>query len=184
MQESNDLTEWAEQLGLGAGGLLLLRIFFWFIPKLKLLGCNCKQEIAEIKRVQNATIRDIKEDREAFTEYIKEFTEAVHRVDNIEGNFDDRRAEVNSAFEIGDNRFNSLDSLNIRIESRLKSLESEDKLLNKSIGELSKTSAVMMATIEPIKKDVNHLKSNQDKIFDLLTQMNGTLNQMVGKIGI
>lgn len=184
MQNNESLTEIGEYLGIGGGGLLILRILFWLIPKLKLTSIDLTEKIIEIELVQNTIISDVKQDRETFFEYLEEFGEAVSRIDKLESSFDDRRSEVDSSFEIGDNRFESMSKLSDKLEDRVNSLEGEDRLLNQAISELSKSNAVMVATIKPMKSSIEKLEKNQDKLFDALNGINANLNKLVGKIGI
>lgn len=184
MENNESLTEIGEYLGIGGGGLLILRILFWLIPKLKLTSIDLSEKIKEIQLVQSTIISDVKQDRETFAEYLEEFSEAVSRVDKLESSFEDRRLEVDSFFEVGDNRFKSMDKSSNKLEDRVKALESEDRVLGQAISELSKSNAVMVATIKPMKSSIEKLEKNQDKLFDALTGINANLNKLVGKIGI
>ncbi len=173
--DNESFNQIGENLGLGAGGLLLLRVGWWVLSKVNLKGKDYSGDISELTRVQKSTLEELANDRSAFTEFIESFSELVARVDGLESSFEDRRVEIDNALDLGDKEINKHDS-------RIESLESEDKELNKIIAQLSKDNAVIMTEIKPIQQNITDLKANQTKIFDLLTNMNTNISTMMGRM--
>ena len=178
---ANEYKEIAEYFGLGTGGVLILRLLYPLLSKLKL--CDCKEKLDELTRVQNATISDIKEYRITFAEFLEEFSDMVARIDNLESLSNDFKVEVDEALRVGDDRMDQLSSSQIKNESRLVSLESEDKELNKLIAKLSEETTYLSATIGPMKEDIRGLKKSSDKTNDLLMQMNNNISLLMGRLG-
>jgi chromosome segregation ATPase len=161
-----------EVLGLGAGGLLGVRVVWWLLSKVSFNGSD---KIGALIRTQKATIEEITEDRATFITFLEEFSEIVSRVDNLESAYDDRRVDVDNSLNIGDS---AMKKHNLRLDA----LESETKVINKAIAKLSQDNAVLIATIKPMQENITELKSSQDKMFDLVNNMNTNISVMMGKM--
>lgn len=164
--EDESFKQIGESLGIGAGGLIALRLGWWFLSKISVGKSDSSEKINEITRVQNATIEDIKEDREVFAQFMEEFSDMVARLDTIESSSNDFKQEVENAFKIGDENMENLNNNQSKQGIRLDHFDS-----------------YFGATINPMKEDIKGLKRSTDKTNDLLLKMNNNISLIMGKLG-
>jgi len=107
----------------------------------------------------------------------------VARLDTMESTTQDFMVEVEEALKVGDETMSNMQSNHSKQETRIDSLESEDKVLNQSISELSRVTTYLSTTIEPMKEDIKGLKKSTDKTNDLLMKMNTNISLLMGKLG-
>lgn len=171
------ITNALNELLLTGGGTsgITLAIAYWFYQT------KAKEKSEELNRDIKHLAGKLKDDREAFSDFMKEFSESVKRLDKLESRVDDDVAEIKHTVEHNFDKQKELKTAYAMQELRINGVEDRERKTDDEVNKMESDIKLLKNDLTYMSRDIGEIKTAISELTRVMTDMKDELIKVVAR---